>query len=80
MSIENFSFKPGAITVPAGTHLVFANHDDVPHSIVIPDLKQRSKVLDTDDTYDAVLDRPGTYVFFCGLHPMMKGEITVTEH
>ena len=77
--IDNFSFKPGTITVPAGTHLVFENRDDLPHSVIIPDLQQKSKMLDTDDKYEAVLDKPGKYVFFCGLHPMMKGEITVTE-
>ena len=77
--IDNFSFNPNTITVPAGTHIVFKNHDDLPHSIVIPDLQQRSKMLDTDDQYETVLEKPGKYVFFCGVHPMMKGEITVTE-
>ena len=76
--IENFSFKPGTITVPAGTHVVFENRDDLPHSVIIPDLKQHSQMLDTDDKYDAVLDKPGHYAFFCGVHPMMKGEIVVT--
>jgi plastocyanin len=76
--IDNFSFQPATITVPAGTHLVFENHDDLPHTVVIPDLQQKSKMLDTDDKYETVLDKPGKYVFFCGIHPMMKGEITVT--
>lgn len=78
--IDNFSFKPNAITVPAGTHLVFENRDDLPHSVIIPDLQQKSKILDTDEKYEAVLEKPGKYVFFCGIHPMMKGEIIVTDN
>jgi len=77
--IDNFSFKPNRISVPAGTRLVFENRDDLPHTVVIPDLQQKSKMLDTDDSYEAVMDKPGTYGFFCGVHPMMKGEIVVTE-
>lgn len=80
VTIDNFSFKPNALTVRAGTHVVFANHDDVPHSIVIPDLQQRSKLLDTDGSYEAVFDKPGTYKYFCGVHPMMIGQVTVTAN
>jgi plastocyanin len=77
VSIENFNFKPGAIAVPVGARLVFENHDDVPHSIVIPGLKLNSGILDTDGRYAVGFDKPGTYAYFCGLHPMMKGVITV---
>ena len=67
-----------AISVAAGTHLIFENHDDLPHTIVIEGLSAKSGMLDTGDKFEAVPDKPGKYVFFCGIHPMMKGEITVT--
>jgi plastocyanin len=78
VTIDNFSFKPNELTVRAGTHVLFANHDDLPHSVVIPDLQQKSKLLDTDGSYEAVFDKPGTYKYFCGVHPMMTGTVTVT--
>jgi plastocyanin len=78
VNIENFTFSPAQITIPPGTHVVFTNHDDTPHSVVVPDLKLRSPLLDTDDKFDAAMDRPGTYVFFCSLHPMMTGKIIVS--
>ena len=33
LTIDNFTFKPDAITVPVGTAIV-ENDDDIPHSIV----------------------------------------------
>jgi plastocyanin len=76
--IDNFSFKPASITVRAGAHVVFLNRDDAPHAIIIPALKQHSAMLDTDEKFDAAMDRPGKYAYFCGVHPMMTGEIIVT--
>jgi plastocyanin len=30
-SIDDFAFKPGTITVPVGTTVVWENNDDIPH-------------------------------------------------
>lgn len=76
--IDNFAFTPAETTVKAGTRVLFVNHDDIPHTIVLADGKVRSKALDTDDSFAFVFDRPGDFVYFCGLHPHMKGEIKVT--
>jgi plastocyanin len=75
--IDNFSFKPNALTVHAGAHVVFRNQDDLPHSVVVPGLQKRSSLLDTDQSYDLVFDKPGKYQYFCGIHPMMTGVVTV---
>ena len=75
--IDNFSFKPNVVTVKPGEHIVFKNQDDLPHSIVIPDMKVKSAILDTDQSYEAAFDKPGEYKFFCGIHPMMTGKVIV---
>lgn len=80
VTIDNFVFTPDGLTVPAGTRVVWTNHDDIPHSVVsaaTPPLF-KSAVLDTDETFARVFDTPGTYGYFCGLHPHMKGVIVVT--
>jgi hypothetical protein len=59
-------------------HVLFRNRDDLPHSVVIPDLKQRSSLLDTDQEYEAFFNTPRTFKYFCGIHPMMTGQVTVT--
>ena len=35
--IDNFTFSPTPLTVKAGTTVTWANHDDMPHSVVFPD-------------------------------------------
>ena len=77
--IDNFSFKPNVITVKPGTHIVFKNQDDLPHSVVIPDMKVKSPLMDTDGFYDADFEKPGEYKYFCGIHPMMTGKVVVAE-
>jgi 3',5'-cyclic-AMP phosphodiesterase len=78
IGIDNFEFTPRVLTVKAGTKVTWINKDDVPHLIVNAQNKFRaSPVLDTDQRYSATLDKPGSYEYFCSLHPKMQGKITV---
>jgi plastocyanin len=77
ISIDNFSFTPKEITVAAGTTITWVNRDDVPHTVVSPDKKFRSKALDTDDQFSFTFTDAGTYNYFCSVHPMMTGKIIV---
>jgi plastocyanin len=79
VTIDNFSFKPNVITVKPGTHIVFKNQDDLPHSVVIPDMQAKSPLMDTDGSYEADFEKPGEYKYFCGIHPMMTGTVIVSE-
>ncbi|MFY9655884.1 MAG: cupredoxin domain-containing protein [Methylocystis sp.] len=76
--IDNFVFTPAERTVQAGTTVRFVNHDDIPHTVILANGKTRSKALDTDESFVYVFDKPGDFIYFCGLHPQMKGEIKVT--
>jgi len=75
--IDNFSFTPATLTVPAGTTVVWTNHDDIPHTVVESSQKFKSKALDTDDSFSHTFAVAGTYQYFCGLHPKMVGKIVV---
>jgi plastocyanin len=77
ITIDNFSFTPKEVTVAAGTTITWVNHDDVPHTVVSPDKKFRSKALDTDDQFSFTFTDAGTYNYFCSVHPMMTGKIVV---
>src|SRR5439155_19820972 len=37
VTIDNFSFLPQTLTVPAGTTVTWINRDDVPHTVVTAD-------------------------------------------
>jgi len=78
LTIDNFTFKPDAVTVPVGTRIVWVNDDDIPHSIVETTGKFHSPALDTEDKFSFAFDKAGSYEYFCGLHPHMKGKVVVT--
>jgi plastocyanin len=77
VKIDNFSFGPAAITVTAGTTVTWTNHDDIPHTVVSDDRLFKSKVLDTDDKFSYTFNKPGTYPYFCSVHPKMTGKVVV---
>ena len=77
VKIDNFVFSPNAVTVPAGTTIRWTNHDDIPHNVVSDDKSFKSKVLDTDETFTYTFTKPGTYTYFCSIHPKMTGKIVV---
>ncbi len=79
ISIDNFTFGPNVLTVKAGATVRWVNRDDIPHTILDKQRKVfRSKVLDTDDAFSFTFKEPGTYEYFCGLHPHMTGRVIVT--
>ena len=78
VSIDNFSFGPQTLTVKAGTTVTWTNRDDIPHGIASSNNAfKKSGALDTDDSYSFTFTTPGTYQYFCYLHPHMVGSIVV---
>jgi plastocyanin len=77
VKIDNFSFGPATLTVPAGTTVTWTNRDDIPHTVVSTDGVFKSKVLDTDDKFSYTFSKTGTYPYFCSIHPKMTGKIVV---
>ena len=76
VKIGNFTFGPQELKVKAGTTVTWTNEDDIPHTVVSPN-GFRSKVLDTDGKYSFTFTAPGTYKYFCSLHPHMTGIVIV---
>jgi plastocyanin len=78
VSIDNFTFGPQTLTVKAGTTVTWTNKDDIPHGIASANNGfAKSKALDTDDNYSFTFTTPGTYQYFCYIHPHMTGTIVV---
>ena len=77
VSIDNFSFAPMEMTIPAGSQVTWINKDDVPHTVVSVNHQFKSKALDTDEKFSFTFPNPGTYEYFCSVHPKMTGKIVV---
>jgi amicyanin len=77
VKIDNFTFNPQSVTVKAGATVTWTNQDDIPHTVTATAKQFKSKTLDTDDTFSFTFATPGTYEYFCSLHPHMTGTIVV---
>ncbi len=78
ITIDNFSFAPQTLTVPAGTEVTWVNHDDIPHTVVSEDKTTfKSRALDTDEKFSFTFSKPGTYTYFCSIHPKMTAKVIV---
>jgi len=81
IAINEYMYMPATLNIAAGTKVTWVNHDEVPHTIVDsgPDKVFHSAALDTDETYSYTFTKPGTYHYFCTLHPKMVGTIVVAD-
>jgi len=77
VKIDNFSYMPHDITVTVGTTIIRVNNDDIPHTVVSTTDLFKSKALDTDDKFSFKFDKPGTYDYFCSIHPKMTAKVIV---
>ena len=77
VAIDNFSFTPSMLTVPVGTTVTWINHDDVPHTVVDTQKRFSSPALDTDEKFSHQFGSPGTYHYFCSVHPHMTATLIV---
>ena len=77
VKIDNFVFGPQTLTVPVGTTVTWTNHDDIPHTVVSTEGVFKSKVRDTDEKFSYTFTKPGTYPYYCSVHPKMTGTVVV---
>jgi plastocyanin len=77
ISMKAFSFAPATLTVKAGSTVTWVNTDPEPHTVVSDTGAFRSGALDTDESFTYRFTSPGTYRYFCTLHPSMMGTIQV---
>jgi plastocyanin len=75
--IDNFAFAPQRLTVKAGTTVTWINDDDIPHTVASTTKTFKSSALDTRDKFSFTFGAPGTYEYFCSLHPHMTGVVVV---
>lgn len=77
VKIDNFSYAPTTLTVRVGTQITWTNRDDIPHTVVAEDKTFKSRVLDTDEKFTLTPTKPGTYKYYCSIHPKMTAKVVV---
>ena len=80
IEIKDFAFNPQTVTVKSGEKITWINRDEEPHTIVSVEKQfKKSTALDTDQEFAVTAGAPGTYTYFCSVHPKMTGTIVVVK-
>jgi plastocyanin len=77
VAIEEFAYTPRALTIAQGTTVTWINHDEEPHTVTSATGTFASAGLVKDDSFAQTFTTPGTYQYFCALHPYMKATVVV---
>lgn len=78
--IKDFHFDPQVLTVRSGEKITWINRDEEPHTVVSVEKQfQKSGPLDTDQEFTITAGAPGTYTYYCSVHPKMTGTIVVKK-
>lgn len=76
VEIAQMQFEPAEIQVSKGGVIQFINHDMVAHDVTEQNSKAWSSApLQPDQTW--ILKVSGSADYYCSIHPVMKGKITV---
>lgn len=79
VTIDNFRFSPAEITVQRGATVTWVNVDDAPHTATSKPGTPAfdSGPLDTDAAFSFTFKTPGTYRYYCKIHPHMTATVVV---
>jgi plastocyanin len=78
--IKDFHFTPETLTVKSGEKITWINRDEEPHTVVSVEKQfKKSSGLDTDQEFTITAGAPGTYTYYCSVHPKMTGTIVVEK-
>jgi plastocyanin len=77
IQIHNFAFHPARLVVSPGTRVIWQNLDGDPHTVRTNGQGFSSQAINTNGHFAFVLRKPGTYAYFCTIHPFMHGVVVV---
>jgi len=77
VSIENFSFNPGEITVKAGTEVTWTNNDSTIHTVTSDTNAFQSGNIAPGATFKFTFSQAGTFSYHCSIHSSMTGKVIV---
>jgi plastocyanin len=81
VEMKNIAFVPKELTVQAGTTVVWTNDDPFQHTVTSGTRGNPTglfdQTVDAGQTFSYTFQDPGTYPYFCRIHPGMDGTITV---
>ncbi|MFW5714162.1 MAG: cupredoxin domain-containing protein [Brevefilum sp.] len=79
--MQGNTFQPQEITISTGTTITWTNEDAVDHTVTSGTRGSPTEMFDASvgagETFSFTFDEPGTYEYFCSIHPGMDGTVIV---
>ncbi|OPY30836.1 MAG: Halocyanin precursor [Methanocella sp. PtaU1.Bin125] len=76
VTIINFAFDPGTVTIARGDTVSWTNQDSTVHTVKFG--SDESSAFRKGQSYSRTFNDAGTFDYVCGIHPGMKGKVIVT--
>ena len=77
VTIADFSFSPGTITIDQGDTVTWTNNGPTPHSATANDGSFDTGIFPAGQSRSHTFDQSGSFSYFCTPHPYMKGTVVV---
>jgi plastocyanin len=77
VTIVDFAFQPGFSVVPAGSTVSWFNAGAAPHTVTASAGAFDSGTIGSGGGFSTTFWTPGTYSYFCAIHPSMVGTVQV---
>lgn len=79
VQMANYAFAPAAMTVNEGDTITWTNQDTAPHTVTTTSGPQQlsSPYLSKGQSWSYTFTAPGTYMYYCTVHPDMRAEVIV---
>ena len=78
VTIQNFAYSPSNIQVSVGTTVTWTNQDSAPHTVTFKNGMKDSGWLRQGQSFSYTFTTPGTFDYYCTVHPTMVARVTVT--
>ncbi|HET7455688.1 MAG TPA: cupredoxin family copper-binding protein [Solirubrobacterales bacterium] len=79
VQIVEFSYEPDPVVVQVGGKVTWQNEDAAPHTATADDGSFDTGTIEKGKLGSATFKEPGTFTYFCEIHPTMHGTVEVVE-
>jgi plastocyanin len=79
VEIVDFAYDPDPVQVETGGKVIWQNMDSAPHTATADDGSFDTGTLEEGKLKSESFKEPGTYTYFCEIHPTMHGTVEVVE-
>src|SRR5690349_15771443 len=79
VQIVEFTYEPDPVVVQAGGKVIWQNEDTAPHTATADDGSFDTGIIEKGKLGSATFKQPGTFTYFCEIHPTMHGTVEVVE-